>query len=1789
MFRVTRLTRLAGTAALPLVAAFPVHGGSSLVSTSRERRPRRQLTAGAARGNTSIPVRWRLRNLALAAFAALCILPAPDADAQLLDDNQLAFTLGALGAEYTEGMLLGLFPFPPTARAGEILAMVSNLQLKTLRPLLLSPQGDDGDFSMFFHPSQDPDDDPCSFHFYLPNSTGNYANLFGLIPLYDTYDDEDTGISYSWEDRWGKLTPPFIGHAQSRARLSVRSSVPVRRYDKDAGEFMQFDVPGTGGVEKTEYYYPIVDAYSPCIEDGMYCDPPRTWGLPQPHQVDSDDQPAVTGGQEVYLPIGSHPMEWTAVTQLSPISDVIVPPVLLLLGVLAEKGAFKFVGPALTKACKATPLVRRLCKGGDPNKYLNFVKALIKGDALKYKLFRKSIIPLLRFLANRVAIIDARTGADLEAQGQVTGEQRKLIDVIYLVASEQGIDRRPAVLADSLDSPEGEPARQSLLEKIVESGLFDKIDTASSSIEMRVNVWDPVPPVWEPSPGIITYEATDIGGMRPSRRIVELRAAAAARVSDNCGRVPEVRGTMPGLFKLNVDNDVTWTAYDEGPNPADGKNYAPTQTQTIRVVDTQPPLLLAPPSKVIEVATGTMELSFPNAEDRAQTIGYALATDVADPDPDITTDAPLVFPVDERLEVRWYAEDESRNEAPPASQLITVKTEGTNTQPVAYGDSVQTLTTEEVDITLIADDIDELGGVYDPLWFKIEKYPEEGQFVAPLLPFFIQDYRTKPSDGLNDHYAKDGNGFPDPDKVIFQDFIDDRIESGESREDALQSYIGRYYCAYDYASDDNFDSGPPRNFVHRPLFVQVTDVGIRYVLDNYFECLDEDGKVSGDHRRISRWSASGEFLGQQPVGSSGGQLPLGNAFVLDRDGFIYYNTIINAGSSQRLDLLKCGTDFKGICEEGSNQYNVCLTDAECPASRCNYTQQPGCQTVASFENGAADGLASAAGFAYARVDSDGKLVYLADDRSIFAFELRENGTSPRYLGELGPKDGDAIIEDWFGTTPALEVGSDGSLYIADGSLASADEQHHRIHKIAPSTIDAAGEFVPGAYVGWSGRCTGGAGCDQLNQRSYGYTCTFDPNSGCSPTLAELETSAGRALASGNGQGQFNSPAYIAIDPYDVLYIADYHNSRVQRLSPGGSFAGEAASTGTGVNKGDKPSFILGNMGMPASVSVNSSQFYVVDQSEKFVHVFGTLPFKDIAQDGATMEATVTYKSENNFPNPNDSGVDDFTFSVTDGLAVSAPATVSVTVSRNFRPPVAFAGFFPTVTEEPLLEDTSLDFELPADDPDGIKGRYFLGREGLDTLTYAVTAEPQHGTLSGSGAVRTYTPNPDYYGEDSLRFKVNDGLDDSDEATVIIKITPVNDVPILTIEVPERVALGFPTLVTSTFTDDDDPSEGYEATAEWGDGQSAQTGEFVFDADGIPRLIDEQGLPGIAVSEPPPMLEGDGGTVAQHVYETLGLHTVETCVTDSGMLTGCDNAEINVEELVSLFIGGRVYAVDPPPEDEIIDDDQSFTYELTIINELRSDGTGLTASDVVLEAALPNLTFSAFEARDGVTGSNRGTCVPIDAGMTCDFGELEPGAEVTVTLSADGPGNLICNEDFAIDATLRTLSDALANEIEMPLSVELVAKVIEPVPDNDSDGLGDPCEDDDDDNDGVLDIDDNCAFVSNPAQVDDNGNGTGDACEDEDHDGVLDDDDNCVFVSNPAQVDDNGNGTGDACEECTTFPNGEVSCAPADPAAPADCAAGPISWTGQHDGGVPLWTLLALMGLVVLRRRRRKRR
>ena len=75
-----------------------------------------------------------------------------------------------------------------------------------------------------------------------------------------------------------------------------------------------------------------------------------------------------------------------------------------------------------------------------------------------------------------------------------------------------------------------------------------------------------------------------------------------------------------------------------------------------------------------------------------------------------------------------------------------------------------------------------------------------------------------------------------------------------------------------------------------------------------FQVHDEDNAETA--ARFSKWDAAGEFLGQAQIGSNDEDSPLDDTFVVDRDGFLYFYTATESGSSSNeLRLWKCTTEW----------------------------------------------------------------------------------------------------------------------------------------------------------------------------------------------------------------------------------------------------------------------------------------------------------------------------------------------------------------------------------------------------------------------------------------------------------------------------------------------------------------------------------------------------------------------------------------------------------------------------------------------------------------------------------------------------------------------------------------------------------------------------------------------------------------------------------------------------------------------------------------------------------------
>ncbi len=139
--------------------------------------------------------------------------------------------------------------------------------------------------------------------------------------------------------------------------------------------------------------------------------------------------------------------------------------------------------------------------------------------------------------------------------------------------------------------------------------------------------------------------------------------------------------------------------------------------------------------------------------------------------------------------------------------------------------------------------------------------------------------------------------------------------------------------------------------------------------------------------------------------------------------------------------------------------------------------------------------------------------------------------------------------------------------------------------------------------------------------------------------------------------------------------------------------------------------------------------------------------------------TGTGASRTYTPKADHNGTDSFTIKANDGKLDSEVATIAIIIAAVNDAPVAAAQSVTTPAGTPIA------VKLAATDVEN------------DTLTFAIVAVPKNGTLTGTGASRTYTPKNDFSGTDTFTFKANDGKADSDAATVTIKVTPVNRAPV----------------------------------------------------------------------------------------------------------------------------------------------------------------------------------------------------------------------------------------------------------------------------------------------------------------------------------------------------------------------------------------------------------------------------
>lgn len=136
------------------------------------------------------------------------------------------------------------------------------------------------------------------------------------------------------------------------------------------------------------------------------------------------------------------------------------------------------------------------------------------------------------------------------------------------------------------------------------------------------------------------------------------------------------------------------------------------------------------------------------------------------------------------------------------------------------------------------------------------------------------------------------------------------------------------------------------------------------------------------------------------------------------------------------------------------------------------------------------------------------------------------------------------------------------------------------------------------------------------------------------------------------------------------------------------------------------------------------------------------------------------------PAPNFSGVETFTYTISDGHGGTAQATVTVTVSAENAPPAARDDLL-TVTEDSVNNVLNvIANDVNQADP-------------TQPLVITAVSTPEHGgtvTIAADGSHLIYTPTADFFGSERFTYTIRDHQGLTAQATVTVVVQAVNDPP-----------------------------------------------------------------------------------------------------------------------------------------------------------------------------------------------------------------------------------------------------------------------------------------------------------------------------------------------------------------------------------------------------------------------------
>ena len=258
------------------------------------------------------------------------------------------------------------------------------------------------------------------------------------------------------------------------------------------------------------------------------------------------------------------------------------------------------------------------------------------------------------------------------------------------------------------------------------------------------------------------------------------------------------------------------------------------------------------------------------------------------------------------------------------------------------------------------------------------------------------------------------------------------------------------------------------------------------------------------------------------------------------------------------------------------------------------------------------------------------------------------------------------------------------------------------------------------------------------------------------------------------------------DPLSVILISGPENG-VLTLNPDGSFTYVPDADFFGAdgftyraNDGELDSGVASVFLTVSAVNdapVANPDSFAVDEDNTLTITMSGILGNDTDVEGAALSAilvsttvngTLMSNADGSFtytPNSDFNGIDTFTYRASDGAADSDVTTVTLTVNAVNDAPVAGADDF-VVDEDGALAVFAEDLLANDTDVDG------------DALAATLVSGPANGilTFNADGSL-TYLPNANFSGTDSFTYRASDGVAESAETTVTIRVRAVQDAPV----------------------------------------------------------------------------------------------------------------------------------------------------------------------------------------------------------------------------------------------------------------------------------------------------------------------------------------------------------------------------------------------------------------------------